>query len=455
MEIRYNITFNLRAYGKNRDKHQIRMRVTFNGQQLDFATGSILTDKEAWDIQTETVRDEYVGPKDVTGVEINNGLRNVRSQMITSFKYFEANDVYPTAEQLSEKFKERMTGVIPKKPEPKKKVESKPQEPDLFTIFDEFMSECGEKNAWTEATFEKMNAMKADLRTFKKNLKFSDLTEKTLTNFVVYLRDEKKLRTPRKSKGDRKEYDEVDLIGLKNSTIKKKLGYMRWFLNWATEKGYNTNRAYKTFQPTLKQTQKKVIFLSKEELKRVRDLELSGDNIYLEPVRDIFLFCCFSSLRYSDASNLRWNDVRDDHIEVTTIKTADSISIEINGMMRAILEKYKAIPNKDGRVFPNYTNQAMNRDLKTLCKLAGIDQEERITTYKGNERIDEIKKKWELVGTHTGRRTFIVNALSRGIPPNIVMKWTGHSDYKAMKPYIDIVDSIRAKEMTKMDFMDE
>ena len=97
----------------------------------------------------------------------------------------------------------------------------------------------------------------------------------------------------------------------------------------------------------------------------------------------------------------------------------------------------------------------MNRDLKTLCKLAGIDQEERITTYKGNERIDEIKKKWELVGTHTGRRTFIVNALSRGIPPNIVMKWTGHSDYKAMKPYIDIVDSIRAKEMTKMDFMDE
>ena len=54
----------------------------------------------------------------------------------------------------------------------------------------------------------------------------------------------------------------------------------------------------------------------------------------------------------------------------------------------------------------------------------------------------------------TGRRTFIVNALSRGIAPNVVMKWTGHSDYKAMKPYIDIVDSIRAKEMTKMDIMD-
>ena len=146
--------------------------------------------------------------------------------------------------------------------------------------------------------------------------------------------------------------------------------------------------------------------------------------------------------------------MRDDHIEVTTIKTADSISIEINDIMRSILDKYRDVPTKNGLVFPFYTNQAMNRDLKELCKLSGIDQEERITTYKGNERIDEIKHKWELIGTHTGRRTFIVNALSRGISPTIVMKWTGHASYSSMKPYIDIVDSIKATEMAKMNFMD-
>ena len=39
----------------------------------------------------------------------------------------------------------------------------------------------------------------------------------------------------------------------------------------------------------------------------------------------------------------------------------------------------------------------------------------------------------------------------RGETPNIVMKWTGHSDYKAMKPYID---SIKASEMSKMNFLD-
>ena len=92
-------------------------------------------------------------------------------------------------------------------------------------------------------------------------------------------------------------------------------------------------------------------------------------------------------------------------------------------------------------------------DIKELCKLAGINEEIRVTTYKGNVRTDKIQPKWELVGTHTGRRTFIVNALSLGITPNIVMKWTGHSDYKAMKPYIGIVDSIKANEMTKLDML--
>ena len=67
-----------------------------------------------------------------------------------------------------------------------------------------------------------------------------------------------------------------------------------------------------------------------------------------------------------------------------------------------------------------------------------------------SQRLD-LKTGCQLVGTHTGRRTFIVNALSLGITPNIVMKWTGHSDHKAMKPYIDIVDSIKASSMTKFD----
>lgn len=47
--------------------------------------------------------------------------------------------------------------------------------------------------------------------------------------------------------------------------------------------------------------------------------------------------------------------------------------------------------------------------------------------------------------------TVKTKALSLGIPPNVVMKWTGHSDYKAMKPYIDIADSVKVDAMSRFD----
>ena len=451
MKIKRNAAFRLFAYGKDKNRYQIRFRVTFNSQRLDLKTGCQLVDAKAWDDEAQLVKSGYKGPKGETALAINNELRNIKDQMDSTFKFFEAIDQIPTPSQLQKKYEDRLNGSVPQKPAPEPKKERKPKEHDFFKVYDMFLKECGEKNAWTEATFEKMEAMRVDLTTFKKNIKFSDLTEATLTEFVAYMRDSKKLRTPRKKKGEREDYDQEDLVGLKNSTIEKKLGYLRWFLNWATDRGYNTNLDYKKFRPTLKMTQRKVIYLTKEEIARVRDLELSESQAYLDPIRDIFLFCCFSGLRHSDVNNLRRSDIKGDHIEVTTVKTADSISIELNKVTKAILEKYKDTPFKDNKALPNYTNQAMNRDIKELCKLAGINEEIRVTTYKGNVRTDKIQPKWELVGTHTGRRTFIVNALSLGITPNIVMKWTGHSDYKAMKPYIDIVDSIKASSMTKFD----
>lgn len=168
-------------------------------------------------------------------------------------------------------------------------------------------------------------------------------------------------------------------------------------------------------------------------------------------VRDVFVFCCYSGLRYSDAYNLRRPDLKKLFMEVTTIKTADSLEIEYNGKSKAILDKYKDANLEDNKVLPVISEQKMNTYLKELCKMAGFDEEIRLTTYKSNERIDTIKKKYELITTHVGRKSFICNCLALGIPVNVVMKWTGHSDYKAMKPYIGVADSIKAREMKKFD----
>lgn len=344
--LKHHISFKLRPYGE-KPVYQIQMHSTFNGVRLRTSTGCLVENLAAWNTDSETVRSDYRGPKGETAMTINDILRNCREQMELAFRFFEANDIVPTKAQVEEKYLSRIKGTVPQKPKSEPKKEAKPKEPQFFEVYQMFLSECGEKNAWTEAG---------------------------LTSFVRYLREEKVLKTPRKKKGDRTEYDRDDLIGLKNSSIEKKLGYLRWFLNWATDRGYNTNTAYKTFRPTLKSTQKKVIYLTKEEILKMKNLMLPGGKEYLDPIRDVFLFCCFTGLRHSDAYGLRRTDVKGNHIEVTTVKTADSLSIELNDVSRSILDKYRDVDFKDNHALPFYTNQAMNRDIKELCRLAGIDE---------------------------------------------------------------------------------
>lgn len=176
----------------------------------------------------------------------------------------------------------------------------------------------------------------------------------------------------------------------------------------------------------------------------VYNYEFSEERSSLARVRDVFCFCCFTSLRYSDVANLKRSDVYESHIEVTTLKTADSLKIELNDYSRSILNRYENETFDGDLALPVISNQRMNDHLKEVGKICGIDTPVRETYYIGNKRYDEVLPKYALLGTHAGRRTFICNALMLGIAPNIVMKWTGHSDYKAMKPYIDIAD--KAKE---------
>ena len=93
----------------------------------------------------------------------------------------------------------------------------------------------------------------------------------------------------------------------------------------------------------------------------------------------------------------------------------------------------------------------MNDYLKELGKLAEFNTPVRIVYFIGSERFEDVYPKHALLSTHCGRRTFIVNAMYLGIPAAVVMKWTGHVDYNAMKPYIAIVDKLKKQEMDKFN----
>ena len=197
MNLKYRIAFKLRPYGKTKTAYQIQQHVTFNSLRLITSTGCQIEDLSAWDEENQLVKSNYKGPRGETALKINTTLRNCREQMESTFKFFEGNDIIPTKQQVQARYEARSHGTVPQRPAPEPKKERKPKEPDFFKTYDMFLKECGEKNAWTEATFEKMEAMRVDLTTFKKNIKFSDLTEATLTEFV-YARQQEASHSPEK-----------------------------------------------------------------------------------------------------------------------------------------------------------------------------------------------------------------------------------------------------------------
>ena len=428
MNIKRNIIFTLESRKKDgvliTENVPIRMRVNFTSKRIEFTTGYRI-DAAKWDADKQRVKNGCSNKLKQSASEINASLLEYYTEIQSIFKRFEVEDVMPTPEQIKEAFN-ALHKPVSEEPKPKK--EALPC--DFFQVFDDFVEDCGRQNNWTDSTFEKFAAVKNHLTNFREGLTFEFFDERGLNDYISYLRDVKEMR---------------------NTTIGKQLSFLKWFLRWAFKKGVHQNNAYDSYKPKLKSTQKKIIFLTWDELNRLREFKIPSNKQALERVRDVFLFQCFTGLRYSDVFNLRRSDIKGDHIEVTTIKTSDSLIIELNNHSKAILDKYKDVAFEDDKVLPVITNQKMNDYLKELAEMAGIDEPIRQTYYKGNERIDEVTPKYALLGTHAGRRTFICNALALGIPPQVVMKWTGHSDYKAMKPYIDIADDIKANAMSKFN----
>lgn len=401
---------------KDKPDGKLRFRVRWGKNIVAFNLG-YRVDLSKWSTDTQRCKNNTThGKKKVMASVINREIGRYETAAEKLFFQYEQANVEPTKEQFKKDFLEEVRGVSGENETRK----------SFFEVFDEFVKDVGFRNSWTESTYEKFHALKAHLTRYKRNLTFYDLNEDGLNHFIAYLRDE---------------------AGIRNSTIENQLRFTRWVLRWATAKGYNDIRDYETFRPRLKKTDRKVIFLDWDELQTVYNYQFPEEKKYLARVRDVFCFCCFTSLRYSDVANLKWPDVSNGYIQVTTIKTNDTVKIELNNYAKAIIDKYRGMNFPNSMVLPVISNQKMNTYLKEMGKVCGIDTPITISYYKGHERIDEVHPKYELLGTHTGRRTFICNALMLGITPEIVMKWTGHSDYKTMKPYIDIADSAKKEAM--------
>ncbi|KUY28548.1 site-specific integrase [Elizabethkingia ursingii] len=238
----------------------------------------------------------------------------------------------------------------------------------------------------------------------------------------------------------------------KNTTVARTLKDIRAVLRWAHGKGFYSGDLYETFHPTLKGANfdlNEPVFFSWEELMLFYNHKFDLNQKHLEATRDIIAFCCFTSLRYSDAFSLRKTQIYDDIIVVKTQKTTDALKIDINDYSREILLKYRDI---DGiKALPVKSEKEINEQLKVIGEILEFNKPINYTYFVGEKRYDEVYPFHKVMSSHIGRRTFIVNGLYLGIPAEVIMKWTGHKDYQTMKPYIAIVDDLKKSQMNKFN----
>ena len=403
----------------------IRVRVSYAGNRVELRLGYSI-EPAKWKAADERVANNARNRFGQTAGEINREIMKAKERIEEIFARFELLEHrHPTPQELKTAY-EQATG--------KYKPESPKEEAGytFYLAYSEFMETMGQQNEWTKATYTKFNSLREHLLRYNKGLSFDAISVESLQGFVTFLQDE----------------------GLRNTTISKYLSFLRWFLRWAFHNGYNHSSAYENFKPRLKGVDgnsKEIIYLEWEELISLFNFVFPENRTALSAVRDVFCFCCFTGLRYSDVAKLRRSDIRKDCIMVVTQKTVDGLIIELNKYSREILERYSGIEFPNDKALPVISNAKMNQYLKEMAKIAGLDIPQRIVYFKGSQRYEEVLPKYAVITTHCARRTFVVNALRLGVPAEVVMKWTGRSDYKAMKPYIKIVDKLKAEEMEKFN----
>ena len=400
-------------------------------------------DPEAWN-ESGQVKPRYTNSKGIPARVINNRIYKIRIH----FSEYETNlKARPTLDELKEELNTAISLGDNLKPT---EIEDSAPVKSIFDYLDEFVKEQSVLNQWAYATVQIWKTFRNHLLSFGKRLEFRDFDEKGLGRFIMHLRRVDKLE---------------------EKTVQKQFSCLKWFLNWAIRKGYCTEETVNKYRPKFKVLEKPVIFLTKEELLKLYNYEIpqNGTKVKLTDMngleyektvqqagalaktRDLFCFCAFTSLRYSDMASLKRTDIAGDKIYITTQKTNDRLPIDLSRNAQAILDKYKDVIFPMGRALPVISNQKMNKYLKDLGELCGFTDPITIVCYRAGQRVEETYPKYALVGTHAARRTFICFALSNGIPPQVVMKWTGHSDYKAMRPYIDIAEKTKANAMKLID----
>ncbi len=415
--LKFSLKFSLK--NKTSELQPVRARLSFHSQRIELYTGVKATIDEFDGVRIKKRSDDR-----------NKRLSELERKIEEIFADFDyLHKRYPTREEFKNLFNQD------------KEAPSVPENELTFVdLIDKYIAEKSESKQWEYSTIKNYNRLRNNLVFFNKTIKLKNVTEKTLRDLTRYF-----LTGPKDKYGKTKKPHI-------NFTVKREINDYKRILAWGEKKGYYDGNAHKEYEQTFKGTSERLselVYLEWEELMELYFYQFNNDR--LSRVRDVFCFCCFSSLRYSDVAKLKKTDIRKDSIIVATKKTTDPLIIDLNQYSEAILKKYEDIEFKNNLALPVISDQKTNKYLKEIGEIMNWDSPIKIHHFIGNKSVEEYVLKKNVISTHAARRTFVISALRLGIPVEVIIKWTGHKDYEAMKPYVKIVDELKKRQMNKFN----
>jgi integrase len=237
--------------------------------------------------------------------------------------------------------------------------------------------------------------------------------------------------------GDRYTTYLLHKVKLTDNTVAKQVLTLKRFLRWARERGYTQATGFDKL--SWKRQEPDIMTLTAGEVAALERLELPPGG-YLDNARQLFLLSCYTGLRFSDLVSIRAEHLRGQTLRMTTQKTRETVTVPLRDEALAIIEQLLA-----GKVRA-ITNQKLNDYLKELGQLAGINAPTEIIRFRGGVRESTTVAKWERLGCHTGRRTFVTLSLERGLRPETIMKVTGHRGWKSFQRYVNVTSDAVERE---------
>jgi len=379
MRTRFHIEKRKDAAGKLLSEDRpVFMSVTFGGNRVIIGTG-VKVDMNGWDNELQRIQSSYPGSQG-----FNNWLETMQE---IAGKTMEALK-YSDKEQSPESFRHLFQLLKPK------------YSSGFFDLFFQFME--SNSSSWSNATYRKVRTLYDLLREFEDQsptpISFHKLDAQFLEGFITYCQEK----------------------GYKYSTTYKTVNNLVWFLNWATDNGYNVFRDYRQFYKLMDAPDKQStlpLFLLWNELMRLKDY--ATDNRRMERVRDLFCFMCFTGVRFSELQRINKEDLKEGELIVR--KPGGGVRvIPLNKYASQISQNYTNKYYLNNTAFPSMSIITMNKYLR----LMGKEIELRRMIYSATSGEEGLPL-YNCLTAGIAVNTFIKNAIEMEVPVEIISRFTG------------------------------